>query len=102
MSYKPNVGDLRESPSLTILELLRGSGAEAAYHDPHILYLASQKLSSVELTPQEVRDADCVVLVTDHEAVDLDLVVEHSSLIVDLRDAVRRRLGKLPGNVEVL
>lgn len=102
MSYKPNVGDLRESPSLTILELLRGSGAEAAYHDPHIPYLASQKLSSVELTPQEVRDADCVVLVTDHEAVDLDLVVEHSSLVVDLRDAVRRRLGRLPGNVEVL
>jgi UDP-N-acetyl-D-glucosamine dehydrogenase len=102
MSYKPNVGDLRESPSLTILELLRGSGAEAAYHDPHIPYLASQKLSSVELTPQEVRDADCVVLVTDHEAVDLDLVVEHSSLVVDLRDAVRRRLARLPGNVEVL
>ena len=102
MSYKPNVGDLRESPSLTILELLRRSGAEAAYHDPHIPHLASQKLSSVELTPQEVGDADCVVVVTDHAGVNLDLVVEHSSLVVDLRDAVRRRLERLPANVEVL
>ena len=102
MSYKPNVGDLRESPSLSILELLRGSGSEAAYHDPHIPHLASWKLSSVELTPQEVRDADCVVIVTDHADVDLDFVVEHSSLVVDLRNAVRRRLGRLPGNVEVL
>ncbi len=102
MSYKPNIGDLRESPSLTILQLLRQNGAEVVYHDPYISHLPDKKLSSVELTPHEVQRADCVVIGTDHDAVDLETVVEFAPLIVDLRNAVRRRLGRSPGNVEVL
>ena len=102
MSYKPNIGDLRESPSLTILKLLRQAGAEVVYHDPYIPYLPDRKLSSVELSTYEIRRADCVVICTDHDTVDLQSVVECASLVVDLRNAVRRRLGRLPGNVEVL
>lgn len=102
MSYKPNVGDVRESPSLTILELLREAGAEVVYHDPYIPYLSDKKLSSVELTARELRKADCVVIVTDHDVVDLQTVVDFAPLVVDLRNAVRQRLGRLPGNVEVL
>lgn len=102
MSYKPNVGDTRESPSIKLLDLLRGAGAKVDYHDPHVPHLPGRKLSSLELTPEEVGKADCVVVVTDHRAVDLNLVVDSAPLVVDLRDAVRRRLGSLPDNVEVL
>ncbi len=102
MSYKPNIGDVRESPSLTILQLLRQAGAEVVYHDPYIPYLPDRKLSSVDLTTYEIRRADCVVISTDHDAIDLETVVEFASLVVDLRNAVRRRLGRLPDNVDVL
>lgn len=102
MSYKPNIGDLRESPSLTILELLREAGAEVVYHDPYISNLPDRKLSSVELTAYEIRRANCVVIGTDHDTVDLQTVVDSASLVVDLRNAVRQKLGRLPGNVEVL
>jgi UDP-N-acetyl-D-glucosamine dehydrogenase len=102
MSYKPNIGDLRESPSLTILQLLREARAEVVYHDPYVPYLPDRKLSSVDLTTYEIRRADCVVIGTDHDAIDLETVVEFASLVVDLRNTVRRRLGRLPDNVHVL
>ncbi len=102
MSYKPNVGDLRESPSLKILTLLRDSGAETTYHDPHLPNLPEHKLSSVELTKERLAQSDCVVIATDHDAVDLRLVVDLAPKVVDLRNAVRKRLGELPANVEVL
>jgi UDP-N-acetyl-D-glucosamine dehydrogenase len=102
MSYKPNVGDLRESPSLKILELLTGSGAKVAYHDPHVPWLADYKLYSVDLNEERLSRFDCVVIATDHDEVDLRLVVDFASKVVDLRNAVRRRLGKLHANVEVL
>jgi UDP-N-acetyl-D-glucosamine dehydrogenase len=107
MSYKPNVGDLRESPSLKLLGLLRGAGAEVSYHDPHIPTLPEWGLSSVELTEEELRKTDCVVVATDHSLMDLQLVVDAAPQVVDLRNAVRYRLwgrpnGPLPPNVEVL
>lgn len=103
MSYKANIGDLRESPALNILELLARSGADVVYYDPHIPYIPGWKRSSVDLTEQEVRRADCVTIATDHDSVDLQMVVSSASTIVDLRNAVRQRLGnKLPANVEVL
>ena len=102
VSYKPNVGDVRESPALKILELLRESGARVAYHDPHVPHLQAHKASSVEFSAEELSRADCAVVVTDHEAVNLGLVTDSSPLVVDLRNAVRRRLGRLPSNVELL
>lgn len=103
VSYKPNVGDTRESPSLKLIELLSGSGANVIYHDPHVPHLNSLGLSSVELTPEEVRQADCVVIATDHTAVDLQMVTASASKVFDLRNAVRRRFGgSVPENVEIL
>ena len=107
MSYKPNVGDLRESPSLKLLELLRAAGAEVSYHDPHVPTLPGWNLSSVELTEKELRETDCVVIATAHALMDLQLVVDAAPRVVDLRNAVRQRLrgrlnGALPANVEVL
>jgi UDP-N-acetyl-D-glucosamine dehydrogenase len=102
ISYKPNIGDLRESPSLALLGLLSEYGVEVAYHDPYIPYLPDVGLSSTELTAREVRKADCVVIATDHDLADLETVVVHASKVIDLRNAIRRRLEKLPDNVEVL
>lgn len=102
VSYKPNISDLRESPAIKILDLLTSSGARVAYHDPHVPHLSDRKLSSVELSADELGRSDCVVIVTDHDAVDLRLVTDHAPRVVDLRNAVRRDLGELPANVEVL
>jgi UDP-N-acetyl-D-glucosamine dehydrogenase len=107
VSYKANVADLRESPALKVMGLLRDSGAVLSYHDPHVPCLPELGLRSVELTKEALVDADCVVVATDHDAVDLPLVAATAPLVVDLRDAVRRRLGIPPGapppeGVEVL
>ena len=108
MAYKANVGDLRESPSLKLVELLRADGAERratttrTWRDCQRLGMAS-----VPLTRRRIAAADCVVIATAHAAVDLALVVEHARLVVDLRNAVRQRLagapaGSVPANVDVL
>jgi UDP-N-acetyl-D-glucosamine dehydrogenase len=107
MAYKADVGDLRESPSLKLLELLRVDGARVSYHDPHVPTLPAEGLSSVELDEQTLAEADCVVIATAHTALDLALVVTHADLVVDLRNAVRRRLASgssrsVPPNVDVL
>ena len=107
MAYKADVGDLRESPSLKLLELLRAEGADIRYHDPHVATLPDEGLSSVELSSEHLAEADCVVIATAHQAIDLAAVVEHADLVVDLRNAVRQRLsggtsGSIPPNVDVL
>lgn len=107
VSYKPDVGDLRESPSVKLLELLKASGAKTSYHDPHVPRLPDHGLSSVDLTEKEVENADCVIIATDHSSLDLALVVNSAARVLDLRNAVRKRLGgrpngPLPTNVEVL
>jgi UDP-N-acetyl-D-glucosamine dehydrogenase len=107
MAYKADVGDLRESPSLKLLELLRAEGARVRYHDPHVETLPGEGLSSVVLDAEAVAAADCVIIATAHRALDLALVVRHADLVVDLRNAVRQRLpggtsGSVPANVEVL
>jgi UDP-N-acetyl-D-glucosamine dehydrogenase len=107
MAYKADVGDLRESPALKILELLRAEGAAVTYHDPHVPVLPGDELGSVTLDAATIAAADCVVVATAHQAIDLTLVVEHAGLVVDLRNAVRQRLGgspsgALPSNVDVL
>lgn len=107
MAYKADVGDLRESPSLKLLDLLRADGAQVSYHDPHVAHLAEAGLASVTLDPETLRSMDCVIIATAHAAIDLALVVRHAPLVVDLRNAVRLRLtgrsaGALPENVVVL
>ncbi|MEA2026320.1 MAG: nucleotide sugar dehydrogenase [Chloroflexota bacterium] len=73
MAYKADVGDLRESPSLKLLELLREEGAIVTYHDPHVPTLADEGLSSVDLDAETLAAADCVIIATAHYAIDLAL-----------------------------
>jgi UDP-N-acetyl-D-glucosamine dehydrogenase len=84
VSYKADIGDIRESPALKILELLRVGGAEVSYHDPHVPELAEHGLRSVELEPGAY---DCIVIVTAHSGIDYDRLVEEANLVVDFRNA---------------
>ncbi len=88
VSYKPGVGDIRESPALKIISLLRKAGAEVLYHDPHVPSLAEFSLASVPLE-QALAEADLTVIVTAHPSVDHELVANRSRLLLDLRGVTR-------------
>lgn len=90
LAYKKNVDDMRESPAVEILERLQGMGAQLDYADPHIPVLSGTanldpKLQSVEVTAESLEKYDAVVLVTNHDAFDYDLIKRHAALIVDTR-----------------
>ncbi len=90
IAYKPNVDDMRESPSVHIMELLRAKGALVEYSDPHVLIFPKMRehnfeLSSVELNPEIIASYDCIVLATHHKKFDFKLIQEHAKLIIDTR-----------------
>jgi UDP-N-acetyl-D-glucosamine dehydrogenase len=96
VSYKPGVGDIRESPALKIIELLRELGGELRYHDPHVPSLAELDLHSIPLG-DAIADADLALIVTAHPDVDHELVSQRARLVVDLR-GITRKFGPA-GNV---
>lgn len=90
IAYKKNVDDMRESPSVEVMELLRGLGAEISYSDPHVPVFPKMRehkfdLKSVPLTAESIASYDCVVLTTDHDKFDYGLLKQHAKLIVDTR-----------------
>jgi UDP-N-acetyl-D-glucosamine dehydrogenase len=97
VAYKKDIDDLRESPALDIMGMLQVMGAEVRYHDPHCpviddrghTALPGLPMTSMPLTAESLGDADCVVIVTDHEGVDYDLVAERAALVVDGRGVMR-------------
>lgn len=94
LAYKPNVDDVRESPAAEILKLLSEHGACVSYHDPHIPSFPTMRryeydLDSVDLSPETIGSADCVLIVTDHDAVDWELIGQHAALVVDTRNAMQ-------------
>ena len=88
VSYKPGVGDMRESPALKIIALLRDLGAEVVYHDPHVPALAEFALTSTPLE-EILADTDLAVIVTAHPGVDHELVARRARLVLDLRGVTR-------------
>ena len=95
-AYKRDVDDVRESPALDILSLLRQRGADVCYHDPHVPQVRLESdvmLRSVPFCHELLRDAHCVVIVTDHSATDWNAVRRHSQLIVDTRHVFRNGDG---------
>ncbi len=84
VAYKPDIGDVRESPALKLISLLQNAGADISYHDPHVPVLDDLGLSSVAYEPEAY---DCVVVVTDHSSLDYEQVVDDAPLVVDLRNA---------------
>ena len=90
IAYKKDVEDMRESPSVALMELLRARGAVVEYSDPHVPVFPRMRehhfnLSSVELTPASLASYDVVLLATGHSAFDYELVRQNASLIVDTR-----------------
>jgi UDP-N-acetyl-D-glucosamine dehydrogenase len=89
-AYKPNIDDLRESPALDVIGLLRQKGAEVTYHDPYISQIQHEdwEMESVANVTDAARVADCVVIITDHTSYDFGKLLDVSSLIVDTRNAL--------------
>lgn len=92
VAYKRDVDDPRESPAFPIMEMLQQRGAVVSYNDPHVPTLPrmrhhSIRLDSQPLTPKFLAEQDCVLIVTDHSAYDMDDIVRHAALVVDTRNA---------------
>jgi UDP-N-acetyl-D-glucosamine dehydrogenase len=88
VSYKAGVGDMRESPALKILKLLRGRGADVAYHDPHVPELIDLGLRNAEL-PAAADGVDLAIIVTAHPSVDHRAIADSAQLTLDLRGVTR-------------
>jgi UDP-N-acetyl-D-glucosamine dehydrogenase len=94
VAYKKNVDDMRESPSLKLIELIEARGARVDYHDPHVPELPPTRKHaplagrrSITLTPEILPTYDAVLIATDHDAVDYRLIVENAALVIDTRNA---------------
>jgi UDP-N-acetyl-D-glucosamine dehydrogenase len=85
LAYKRNTSDARESPAIEVARRLVGMGAEVRAADPHVLEQVDTGVKPVDLTPEEVAEADVVVLLSDHDAFDFDMVKEHARLVFDTR-----------------
>ncbi|MGE5742623.1 MAG: nucleotide sugar dehydrogenase [Gemmatimonadota bacterium] len=90
VAYKKDIDDIRESPALDVIRLLEQRGAVVSYHDPHVARLHEDgvELTSVPLTAEALRGADCVVIVTDHSSLDYGLIAREAKLVVDTRHAL--------------
>ena len=96
VAYKKDVDDLRESPTLKIMEILQKCGADFEYNDPYFPRLHKMRhydfshMKSVPLNPQTIGNYDAVVIATDHSSYDYAAIVESAKLVVDTRNATRR------------
>ena len=100
LSYKKNIDDTRESAAVEIMALLEEKGAHIAYSDPHVPVFPRKRdysfdLQSIPLTAENIASYDCIIIATDHDAFDYELLLEHSQLIVDTR-------GRLLGHNNVV
>jgi UDP-N-acetyl-D-glucosamine dehydrogenase len=98
LAYKKNVADIRESPSLKLIELIERRGARVDFHDPHVAAIPLTRAHaeiegrrSVDLTPDVLEAYDAVLVVTDHDAVDYALVAAHARLLIDTRNVFHRK-----------
>ncbi len=89
-AYKPNVGDVRESPALDVIHLLQGRGAHVRYHDPYVPHLRHEgfDLEGIEVTDEALQTADCVVIITNHTNYNWQQIASQARVIVDTRNAL--------------
>src|SRR5215203_2126754 len=101
VAYKKDIDDMRESPALSIIDLLRARGAEVSYHDPFVPEVTfdhaytigdAEPLHNQELTDDIVRDSDCVIICTEHSGIDYHGICEKAKLIVDTRNALNEKV----------
>jgi len=92
VAYKKDIDDLRESPALTIIELLQKDGAQVSYHDPYFPFIGKGRKYDLQMKRAELKDLgqyDCVLIVTDHSDYDYKQIVQEAQLVVDTRNATR-------------
>ena len=92
VAYKKDIDDLRESPSLTIIELLQKEGADVCYNDPYFPKVGRGRKYDLQMTSTPLTNLgqyDCVLIVTDHSDYDYKKIVEESQLVVDTRNATK-------------
>jgi UDP-N-acetyl-D-glucosamine dehydrogenase len=92
LAYKRDIDDLRESPSLTIIELLQKEGAQVSYHDPYFPFVGRGRKYDLQMKRTELNNLgqyDCVLIVTDHSDYDYGKIVNESQLVVDTRNATK-------------
>lgn len=92
VAYKKNIDDMRESPSLKLIEILRSKGAEVDYNDPYVSKLPATRkynydMNSVELTKENLTKYDLILLSTDHDDYDYEFIIQNSKLVIDTRNA---------------
>ena len=95
IAYKRDIDDIRESPALDVMAVLKQRGGVISYHDPYAPHLAAREwpagvdMTSVPLTAQTLKDADCVVITTDHKVFNHNEILTNARLIVDTRNALK-------------
>lgn len=99
LAYKPNVDDIRESPSFELIEKLQSLGAAVDYSDPHVptthkMRHHNLKMSSVELSQEALKKYDCVLIATNHSSFDWQMIADHANLVVDSRNATKLVSGR--------
>ncbi|MEZ4669133.1 MAG: nucleotide sugar dehydrogenase [Anaerolineae bacterium] len=97
VAYKRDIDDVRESPALDVLKLLKAKGAELSYHDPYVAKLHLEDgavMNSAPFSLELLQNSDCVVIATGHGSIDYQQVVDHAGLIVDTRHVIPPRTGK--------
>jgi UDP-N-acetyl-D-glucosamine dehydrogenase len=97
MAFKKDISDVRDSPALKVYRIMKPKIAQVDYNDPHAseLWIDDEKIKSVRLTSQALKKYDAVVILTDHSSYDYDLIIKHSRLIVDTRNAIKQRHQKV-------
>lgn len=100
IAYKKNIDDMRESPSTVLMEKIKNEGGLLSYSDPHVPIFPKMRehsfdLKSIELNPESIGQFDCVVLATDHDKFDYDMILKNAKLIVDTRGVYRKEAANL-------
>ncbi len=97
MAFKKDISDLRDSPAIKVFQIMKPSVALVEYNDPHVpeLYIDHKKIKSVQLTSQMLKKYDAVVILTNHSAYDYDFIIRNSRLIVDTRNAIKKKHQKV-------
>jgi UDP-N-acetyl-D-glucosamine dehydrogenase len=108
VAYKKDIDDIRESPALKVMQILAHKSAHLFYHDPYVKNIeivkdpyrphekiARLKLKSIDLTEKAIREADCLLILTDHSNIDYELVKKNANIIVDTRNAIKGSSPKL-------
>jgi len=93
VAYKKNVNDVRESPALDVMKLLENDGAELSFYDPYVSFvgLNGNRMMGMEtLSKETLNNSDAIVIMTDHDQIDFQFVVENSNLIIDSRNVIKK------------